>query len=79
MNFKYIKNKYKKGLRLWVLCGSVLWLGACAYDPNDGAESNSGEPQSRIFSDNIGRDLVVLERLGAAQIGECRDFDDLTR
>ncbi len=58
-----IKQKYKSSLRLWVLWGSVLGLGACAYDPNDIAESNSGEPQSRNLSDKLGSDLVISERV----------------
>jgi hypothetical protein len=58
-----IKQKYKSSLRLWVLWGSMLGLGACAYDPNDIAGSNSGEPQSRDLSDKLGSDLVISERV----------------
>jgi len=63
LNIKYKKEKYKNGLRLWVLWGSVLGLGACAYDPNDIAGLNSGEPQSRNLSDKLGSDLVISERV----------------
>jgi len=63
MKLVNIKNKYKSSLRLWVLWGSVLELGACAYDPNDIVESNSGEPQSRNLSDKLGSDLVISERV----------------
>jgi hypothetical protein len=63
MKLVNIKNKYKSSLRLWVLWGSVLGLGACAYDPNDVAESNSGEPQSRNLSDKLASDLVISERV----------------
>jgi len=63
MKLVNIKNKYKSSLRLWVLWGSMLGLGACAYDPNDVAGSNSGEPQSRNLSDKLGSDLVISERV----------------
>lgn len=63
MKYINIKQKYKSSLRLWVLWGAVLGLGACAYDPSDVAESNSGEPQSRTLSDKIASDLVISERM----------------
>jgi hypothetical protein len=63
LNFKYIKQKYKNGLRLWILLAAGCGLGACAYDPAESVGSNGGEPQSKNSLDEIGSDLVVSERL----------------
>jgi len=49
-------------LRLSVLLAAVLALGACAYDPADGAGSDRGEPQSKSSLGET-RDLVVSERV----------------
>ena len=57
----------KLRLPLPLACGAVAVVGACAFGPAGATRRSTGRSQL-ILDDDIGSDMVVLEREGRGQV-----------